>query len=144
MVFCADGKGSVGRGRPGGILNTFWKEIIFLLVEIPFRIDSTDDQKNSIDRFFYHQRFLVPLVPAIDDGLIPDPIPGPSIKREDWSALLLLMYQGVEPEELAGVGGEKGGEGKRYPPVVVLPLLQRVFSKLRVRFEPESAKISFF
>ena len=34
-------------------------------------------------------------------------------------------------------------EGKRYPPVVVLPLLQRVF-QLRVRFEPKSAKISFF
>jgi hypothetical protein len=73
--------------------------------------------------------------------------------REGGSAPCLLIYQGVEPEELAGKGGEKGTEGNRsptfregklYPPGVVLPLLQRVFSKLKGRFRHESAKISFF
>jgi hypothetical protein len=35
-------------------------------------------------------RFSVPFVPEIDDGLGTNPVPGPSIKREDRSA-----YHGI-------------------------------------------------
>ncbi len=40
-------------------------------------------------------------------GTVLNPVPGPSIEREDGSAPCILKNVGFEREELAGVGGER-------------------------------------